>query len=98
MKASRQVCIFFIGEDDESDHYLDSVRHRRRHSCALHLLTKAISPPLARSGVLAGTTSYALIADDPDAPNPSAPKMIRVLYNLPPSASGLPGAVKVAVV
>jgi phosphatidylethanolamine-binding protein (PEBP) family uncharacterized protein len=74
------------------------VRQRRRHSCALHLRRKAVSLPLACSGVLAGTKSYALIADDPDAPNPSAPKMICVLYNVPPSASGLPGAVKAAVI
>jgi len=80
---------FSLEEDDEPD--LDRVRQRRRHSCALHLRRKAISPPLAWSGALAGTKSYALIVDDPDAPNPSAPKMTWVLYNVPPSASGLPG-------
>jgi Raf kinase inhibitor-like YbhB/YbcL family protein len=51
-----------------------------------------ISPPLAWSGVPAGTKSLVLIVDDPDAPDPRAPKMTWVhwvLYNLPPSASHL---------
>ncbi|MDO8933562.1 MAG: YbhB/YbcL family Raf kinase inhibitor-like protein [Rhodocyclaceae bacterium] len=55
-----------------------------------------VSPPLAWSGLPAGTKSLALIVDDPDAPDPAAPKMIWVhwvLYNLPPSASGLAEAV-----
>jgi Raf kinase inhibitor-like YbhB/YbcL family protein len=51
------------------------------------------SPPLAWSGVPAGTKSLALIVDDPDAPDPRAPKMTWVhwvLYDIPPSASSLP--------
>ena len=54
------------------------------------------SPPLAWSGVPAGTRSLALIVDDPDAPDPAAPKMTWVhwvLYNLPADSSGLPEAV-----
>jgi Raf kinase inhibitor-like YbhB/YbcL family protein len=50
------------------------------------------SPPLAWTGVPAGTQSLALIVDDPDAPDPAAPKMTWVhwlLYNLPPATSGL---------
>jgi hypothetical protein len=50
------------------------------------------SPPLAWSGVPAGTKSLALIVDDPDAPDPAAPKMTWVhwvLYNLPPGTSRL---------
>jgi hypothetical protein len=51
-----------------------------------------VSPPLAWSGVPAGTRSLALIVDDPDAPDPAAPKMTWVhwvLYNLPPATPGL---------
>ncbi len=54
------------------------------------------SPPLTWSGVPSGTNSLALIVDDPDAPDPKAPKMTWVhwvLYNLPPTATSLPGAV-----
>ncbi len=56
-----------------------------------------ISPPLRWSGVPAGTKSLALIVDDPDAPDPAHPKMTWVhwvLYNLPPTATELPEAVK----
>jgi Raf kinase inhibitor-like YbhB/YbcL family protein len=52
-----------------------------------------VSPPLAWSGVPAGTRSLALIVDDPDAPDPAAPKMTWVhwvLYNIAPNAPGLP--------
>jgi hypothetical protein len=55
-----------------------------------------VSPPLAWSGVPAGTASLALIVDDPDAPDPAAPRVTWVhwiLYNLPPSVSSLPRAV-----
>jgi Raf kinase inhibitor-like YbhB/YbcL family protein len=44
------------------------------------------SPPLAWSGVPAGTQSFVLMIDDPDAPDPQAPKLTWVhwlLYNLP---------------
>ena len=50
------------------------------------------SPPLAWSGLPAGTKSLALIVDDPDAPDPAAPKMTWVhwvLYNLPPDTASL---------
>jgi hypothetical protein len=56
-----------------------------------------ISPALAWSGIPEGTKSIALIVDDPDAPDPAAPKMTWVhwvLYNIPASATGLPEAVK----
>jgi Raf kinase inhibitor-like YbhB/YbcL family protein len=56
---------------------------------------KDTSPPLAWSGVPSGAKSLALIVDDPDAPDPSAPKMTWVhwvLYGLPASSTGLPGA------
>ena len=51
------------------------------------------APPLAWSGAPQGTKSFVLIVDDPDAPDPKAPKMTWVhwvLYDLPPSASALP--------
>jgi Raf kinase inhibitor-like YbhB/YbcL family protein len=50
------------------------------------------SPPLAWSGMPAGTQSLALIVDDPDAPDPAAPRMTWVhwvLYNIPPGTPGL---------
>lgn len=56
-----------------------------------------ISPPLEWSGAPAGTKSYALIVDDPDAPDPQAPKRVYVhwvAYNIPASATGLPEGVK----
>ena len=58
---------------------------------------KDVSPPLAWSGLPAGTKSLALIVDDPDAPDPAAPKMTWVhwvLYNIPPEATGLPEGAK----
>ena len=55
-----------------------------------------ISPPLAWSGVPAQAKSLALVVDDPDAPDPAAPRMTWVhwvLYNIPPDSSGLPEGV-----
>jgi len=55
-----------------------------------------VPPPLAWSGVPANAKSLVLIVDDPDAPDPAAPKMTWVhwvLYNIPPSANGLPQGV-----
>jgi Raf kinase inhibitor-like YbhB/YbcL family protein len=51
-----------------------------------------ISPALQWSGLPAGTKSLVLIVDDPDAPDPRAPKLTWVhwvLYNIPADASGL---------
>lgn len=51
------------------------------------------SPGLDWQGVPPGTRSLVLIVDDPDAPDPKAPRMTWVhwvLYNLPPDATGLP--------
>jgi len=50
------------------------------------------SPPLSWSGAPANTKTFALIVDDPDAPDPKAPKMTYVhwvLYDLPPTVSSL---------
>jgi Raf kinase inhibitor-like YbhB/YbcL family protein len=55
-----------------------------------------ISPALSWFGAPASTQSLALIVDDPDAPDPAAPKRTWVhwvLYNLPPDSQGLPEAV-----
>jgi Raf kinase inhibitor-like YbhB/YbcL family protein len=52
-----------------------------------------ISPSLAWSGVPTGARSLVLIVDDPDAPDPKAPKMTWVhwvLYNIPPTSTSLP--------
>jgi Raf kinase inhibitor-like YbhB/YbcL family protein len=57
---------------------------------------KDISPALTWSGVPEGAKSLALIVDDPDAPDPAAPKMTWVhwvLYNLPPGTTDLPEGV-----
>lgn len=46
-----------------------------------------ISPPLRISGIPQGTKTMALIVDDPDAPDPAAPKMTWdhwVVWNIPP--------------
>jgi len=51
-----------------------------------------VSPPLAWSGIPQGTRSLVLIVDDPDAPDPKAPKLTWVhwvLYNIPAAATGL---------
>lgn len=55
-----------------------------------------VSPPLAWEQVPPDTASFALIVDDPDAPDPAAPEMTWVhwiLYNIPPSATSLPRGV-----
>ncbi len=56
-----------------------------------------ISPPFKWENMPATTKSLALIVDDPDAPDPKAPRMVWVhwvLYNIPVNATGLSEAVK----
>jgi len=51
-----------------------------------------ISPPLAWSGAPASAKSYALIVEDPDAPDPAKPTRVVshwVAYNIPASATSL---------
>ncbi|HLG18393.1 MAG TPA: YbhB/YbcL family Raf kinase inhibitor-like protein [Bdellovibrionota bacterium] len=58
---------------------------------------KDISPQLSWAGAPTGTKSFALICDDPDAPDPKAPKMTWVhwvLYNIPASTAELKEAVR----
>lgn len=64
----------------------------RRYTCQ----GDDISVPLAWSGAPVATKSFVLIVDDPDAPDPKAPRMTWVhwvLYNLPQSSSALPEGV-----
>lgn len=64
----------------------------RRYTCD----GQDVSPPLSWSGVPENAKSLVLIVDDPDAPDPKAPKMTWVhwvLYNIPANASGLPEGV-----
>ena len=59
-----------------------------RHTCE----GADVSPALAWSGAPAGTRSFALIVDDPDAPDPRAPKMTWVhwvLYDIPAAVHAL---------
>ena len=70
-----------------------------RHTCE----GGDISPALSWSGAPSGTKSFALIVDDPDAPDPEAPQTTWVhwvIYNIPASlmklaegaaSSSLPG-------
>jgi len=58
-----------------------------------------VSPPLSWSSVPSEARSLALVVDDPDAPDPRAPKMTWVhwvLYDLPVSSPGLGEAVTAA--
>ena len=56
----------------------------KRHACD----GEDISPPLAWTGAPAGTKSFALIVDDPDAPLTTWVHW--VLYNLPAETAALP--------
>lgn len=51
-----------------------------------------IAPPLTWSGLFKEAKSFALIVEDPDAPDPRAPKTIWthwVLYNIPADSTGI---------
>ena len=66
-----------------------------KHTCE----GEDVSPPLAWSHPPAGTQSFALIIDDPDAPDPRAPRTVWVhwlVYDLPASARSLPESVRSA--
>ena len=56
---------------------------------------KDVAPALVWSGAPGSTKTFALIVDDPDAPDPKAPKMTWVhwvVFNIPATAQGLPHA------
>jgi len=66
-----------------------------RHTCD----GMDVSPQLGWSGVPESTKSLVLIIDDPDAPDPKAPRMTWVhwvLYNIPPATKELPEGVVAA--
>lgn len=60
---------------------------------ASHTCTGAdVSPALSWSGAPAGTRSFALVVDDPDAPDPAAPKWTWVhwvVYGIPATVTSL---------
>lgn len=63
----------------------------RVHTCA----GANTSPPLRWTAAPSGTKSFALIEDDPDAPDPAAPKRTWVhwvMYNIPAGSDSLPAA------
>jgi Raf kinase inhibitor-like YbhB/YbcL family protein len=56
-----------------------------------------VSPALAWTGVPPTAKSLVLVVDDPDAPDPKAPKTTWVhwvVYDLPPGTTGLPESTK----
>ena len=72
----------------ESASFTDEGEIPTKHTCE----GANVSPPLAWTGAPAGTKSFALVVDDPDAPDPAAPKVTWVhwvLYNLPPTTTHL---------
>jgi len=60
----------------------------RRYTCE----GEDVSPPLSWTAPQPGTKSFALLVEDPDAPDPEAPKMTWVhwiLYDIPADVRGL---------
>jgi len=77
----------------KSSAFAHNVEIPRRYTCQ----GQDVSVPLAWSGAPPATKSFVLIVDDPDAPDPKAPRMTWVhwvLYNLPPTATALKEGVK----
>ncbi len=65
----------------------------RRYTCE----GEDVSPPLEWTAPPPGTKSLALVVDDPDAPDPAAPRVTWVhwvVYRLPPAAGSLPEAAR----
>jgi hypothetical protein len=68
--------------------FVDGAEIPLRHTCE----GADVSPPLMWSGVPSEARSLALVVDDPDAPDPAAPRMTWVhwvLYDLSPALAGL---------
>jgi len=75
-----------------SNAFQDGAEIPSRHTCE----GEDLSPALSWGDLPAGTESLVLIVDDPDAPDPAAPKMVWdhwILYNLPADSTGLPEGV-----
>jgi Raf kinase inhibitor-like YbhB/YbcL family protein len=73
----------------ESTAFANSGSIPRIHTCE----GRDLSPPLSWRDAPAGARSFVLIVDDPDAPDPAAPKRTWVhwvLYNIPIDVTGLP--------
>ena len=65
----------------------------RRHTCE----GQDVSPALQWAGAPEGTRAFALIVDDPDAPDPQAPRTVWahwLLYDLPADTSALAEGVR----
>lgn len=70
--------------------------HNESIPCIYTCDDKDLSPALQWSEIPADADSLVLIVDDPDAPDPAAPKMTWVhwvLYNLPVTSQGLSEAI-----
>jgi Raf kinase inhibitor-like YbhB/YbcL family protein len=73
-----------------SPHFTHNGPIPRAHTCD----DADAAPTLEWSGAPSGTKSFALIVDDPDAPDPKAPKMTYVhwvVYDVPASTMRLEG-------
>ena len=95
MLGSMLLGYTFMAMTLTSSSFADGAAIPRAHTCQ----GDETSPALAWSDLPKGTRALALIVDDPDAPDPAAPRMTWVhwvLYNLPPSANGLPESAKSA--
>jgi Raf kinase inhibitor-like YbhB/YbcL family protein len=72
----------------ESSAFKQGASIPRQYTCD----DKDLSPPLKWTGAPDKTRSFALIVDDPDAPDPAAPKMVYVhwvLYDIPTSVASI---------
>lgn len=85
--ASREI----VGEEAKIPMKITSAAFKegetipRKYTCE----GEDISPPLSWTAGPKGTRSFALIADDPDAPTPK-PWVHWVIYDLPPTVQNLP--------
>ena len=81
----------------ESPAFAHGAAMPRRYTCD----AEDVSPPLRWSGWAEKTRSLALIVDDPDAPDPAAPKRVYVhwvLYDVPTSVRGIEENAELAAV